>query len=46
MPLKKGTSKKAFQYNVKKEIESGKSPKQAVAIAYAQKKKAGKKKGK
>ena len=46
MPLKKGKSKAAFQYNVKTEIKAGKSPKQAVAIAYAQKKKSAKKKSK
>jgi hypothetical protein len=39
MPLKKGTSKKTFDYNVKQELKSGKSVKQAVAIAYSQKKK-------
>jgi hypothetical protein len=37
MPLIKSTSKKAFSKNVKKEIAAGKPPKQAVAIAYAQK---------
>lgn len=35
MPLKKGSSKKAIQENIKKEIKSGKDPKQATAIAYA-----------
>ena len=39
MPLSKGKGKKAFQYNIKVEKKAGKSPKQAVAIAYAQKKK-------
>lgn len=39
MPLKKGKSKKTFQYNVRKEIKAGKSRKQAVAIAYAMKRK-------
>jgi len=45
MPLSKGNSKKSFEKNVKTEIEAGKPPKQAVAIAYAQKgeKKKGKK---
>ncbi len=33
MPLKPGTSKEVVQGNVKKEIEAGKDPKQAVAIA-------------
>lgn len=39
MPLKKGKSKKTFQHNVRKEIKAGKSKKQAVAIAYAMKRK-------
>lgn len=45
MPLKISTSKKAFSSNVKAEVQAGKPVKQAVAIAYAQKRKA-KKKGK
>ena len=45
MPLKKSGSKKAFGENVKKEMETGKPQKQAVAIAYSVKRKAeGKKK--
>ena len=36
MPLEKGKSKEAFQNNVKKEIEAGKSQSQAVAIAYSE----------
>ena len=44
MPLKKSTSKKAFQENVKTEIAAGKPPKQAVAIAYATKRSAASKK--
>jgi len=32
MPLKKGSSKKAIQSNIKTEIKAGKKPKQAVAL--------------
>lgn len=39
MPLKSGKSKQAFEHNVKAEIAAGKSQKQAVAIAYAVKRK-------
>ncbi len=46
MPLKKSTSDKAFKSNIKTEISSGKKPAQAVAIAYAMKREAAKKKGK
>jgi hypothetical protein len=41
MPLNKSTSNKAFSENVKAEIEAGKPQKQAVAIAYSVKRKAG-----
>jgi hypothetical protein len=41
MPLIKSSSKKAFETNVKKEIAAGKPPKQAVAIAYSEKRSAG-----
>jgi hypothetical protein len=44
MPLKKSTSKKAFTENVKTEIAAGKPQKQAVAISYAVKRAAAKKK--
>jgi hypothetical protein len=35
MPLKKSTTKQAFQSNVKAELSAGKKPSQAVAIAYS-----------
>ena len=41
MPLSTGKSKEAFSSNVRAEIAAGKPQKQAVAIAYAQKRKAG-----
>ena len=44
MPLEKSTSKKAFSHNIKKEVEAGKPQKQAVAIAYSEKR-AAKKRG-
>jgi hypothetical protein len=44
MPLKKSPSKKAFVANIKTEIKSGKPQKQALAIAYATKRKYAKKK--
>ena len=45
MPLKKGSSKKAREENIKAEIAAGKPIKQAVAIAYAVQRRS-KKKGK
>ncbi len=45
MPLKKGTSKATFSKNVATEVKAGKPVKQAVAIAYAEKRKS-KSKGK
>ena len=41
MPLKHGKSQKAFVSNIKAEIKAGKPQKQAVAIAYSVKRKAG-----
>lgn len=35
MPLKAGKSKAAFEANVRTELAAGKSPKVALAIAYA-----------
>ena len=46
MPLTKSTSKKAFSKNVSAEVKAGKPVKQAVAIAYSEKREAAKKKGK
>ena len=43
MPLKKSASKAAFKSNIKAEIEAGKPVKQAVAIAYSEKRAATKK---
>jgi len=46
MPLKKSTLKKAFKSNVAAEVRAGKPVKQAVAIAYSEKRQAAKKKWK
>lgn len=35
MPLKKGTSNATREENIKREIEAGKDPRQAVAIGYS-----------
>jgi len=43
MPLVKSTSKKAFENNIKAEVKAGKPVKQAVAIAYAEKREAAQK---
>jgi len=43
MPLKKSASPKAFKENVKTEVKAGRPVKQAVAIAYAEKREAEKK---
>lgn len=45
MPLIKGKSEKAFKSNIRAEVAAGKPVKQAVAIAYDVKRKAGKKEG-
>lgn len=37
MPLKKSTSDKAFKSNIKAEVSAGKPVKQAVAVAYSEK---------
>lgn len=44
MPLSKGTSDKARDTNIKREIEAGKPPKQAIAIGYAKQRENKKKK--
>ena len=44
MPLKKGSSKKTLQTNIKEMINSGHPPKQAEAAAYAEQRKSKKKK--
>lgn len=44
MPLIKSKSKEAFKKNVQAEMRAGKPRKQALAIAYSVKRKAGKKK--
>ena len=44
MPLIKSKSPKAFGENIKREMKAGKPQKQAVAIAYATKRAAAKKK--
>lgn len=43
MPLKKSSSKKAFKENIKAEVKAGRPIKQAVAIAYSEKRRAKKK---
>lgn len=46
MPLKKGKSKATFESNIKTEIAAGKKPKQAIAIAYSEKRRSAKRKTK
>ena len=43
MPLIKSTKKEAFKKNIEAEVKAGKLVKQAVAIAYSQKREAEKK---
>jgi hypothetical protein len=43
MPLIKSTSKKARQENIRREIDAGKPPRQAVAIGYSEQRQARKK---
>ena len=43
MPLKKAGSKAAFKSNIRAEVHAGKPIKQAVAIAYSEKRRAKKK---
>lgn len=45
MPLEKSTSKGAFKRNIEAEMHAGKPQKQAVAIAYSEKRQAQKKHG-
>ena len=40
MPLEKSSTKEALEKNIKKEIEAGKPPKQAEAIAYSEQREA------
>ncbi len=46
MPLKLGTSQKAFSSNIREMVKAGHPQKVAVAAAYSQKRKAQKKRGK
>jgi hypothetical protein len=43
MPLERSKSKAAFSHNIEAEMHAGKPQKQAVAIAYSEKREAGKK---
>lgn len=40
MPLRKGTSTGTFEYNLRKELQSGRDREQALARAYAQQRQA------
>ena len=42
MPLEKRKSRKAFEHNIRAEVKAGKPDKQAVAIAYSEKREAAK----
>lgn len=43
MPLKKSGSKAAFRSNIRAEVKAGKPVRQAVAVAYSEKRAAGRK---
>lgn len=43
MPLIKSTSKQAFEKNIGREVRAGRPERQAVAIAYSEKREAGRK---
>lgn len=45
MPLKRGTSKASFSANVKTEMAAGRPQRQALAIAYSEKRRSAKKSG-
>jgi hypothetical protein len=45
MPLKRGKGKATFKRNVRTELQAGKPPRQALAIAYAVQRKARGKRG-
>lgn len=42
MPLQEGKSQETISKNIKKEVEAGKDPKQAAAIAYSKARESGK----
>ena len=46
MPLKKGSSKKTISENIRREMHAGRKQSQAIAIAFSEARRSGKKKGK